>query len=342
MPGAVRGVQVGSYNAQVNNFYAPAPVMVVPSQVVTGAIPARPVGFQPRAALMDALAEVVGSDRVAVVCALTGQRGVGKTQLAATYARRRVEQKCPVVAWVNAERPESILAGLDALASALGLHREGEDAASGVARLVAELQTRVEPALVVFDNVTDPDHLVGYLPATGATRIILTSTQQSVRNLGQALPVDVYTPGEAIAFLRETTGWDDDAGAGVLASELGWLPLALAHAAAVIRTREITYPNCVRLIRNYPLPRYCTSSTSPVSTTRTAAPRRSCFPCTTRGSIPTPSSPASPVWSRCSHPMGFPVSCSAHSPRVIPPCWMIGFSIWLAGRSSPTPRVEAR
>ena len=44
-----------------------------------GAIPARPVGFQPRAALMDALAEVAGSDRVAVVCALTGQRGVGKT-----------------------------------------------------------------------------------------------------------------------------------------------------------------------------------------------------------------------------------------------------------------------
>jgi AAA domain len=335
-----QGVQVGSYNAQVNNFHAPAPVMVVPSQVVTGAIPARPVGFQPRAALMNALAEVVGSDRVAVVCALTGQRGVGKTQLAAAYARRRVEQKCPVVAWVNAERPESILAGLDALASALGLRREGEDAASGVARLVAELQTRVEPALVVFDNVTDPDHLVGYLPATGATRIILTSTQQSVRNLGQALPVDVYTPGEAIAFLRETTGWDDDTGAGVLAGELGWLPLALAHAAAVIRTREITYPNCVRLIRNYPLPRYL------IHQPGQHYPHGSAEAILL--SLHDAGFDTDPELARLAgvvallSPDGFPASCSVHSPRVIPPCWMIGFSVWLAGRSSPTPRVEAR
>jgi hypothetical protein len=116
---------------------------VVASQVVTSAIPARPPSFQSRAALMDALAKVVGSEGVAVVCALTGQRGVGKTQLAAAYARRRIEHECPVVAWVNAERPDLILGGLDALASALGLRREGEDAASGVARLLAELQTRV-------------------------------------------------------------------------------------------------------------------------------------------------------------------------------------------------------
>ena len=245
-------MQVGSYNTQVNYFSAPAPA----SQVVTGAIPAQPPSFQSRAALMDALAEGVGSDRVAVVCALTGQRGVGKTQLAAAYARRRVEQQCPVVAWVNAERPESILAGLEALASALGLRREGEDAVRGVARLLGELQTRIEPALVVFDNVTDPDDVAGYLPATGATQIILTSTQQSVRNLGQSVSVEVYTPAEAVGFLREASGLDDEVGAGALAAELGWLPLALAHAAGVIGARGITYSECGRLIRDYPLPRY--------------------------------------------------------------------------------------
>jgi hypothetical protein len=249
-------VQVGSNNTQVNNFYTPARVPVVASQVVTGAIPARPPGFQPRAALMEALAEMAGSDRAAVVCALTGQRGVGKTQLAAAYARQLVEQNCPLVAWVNAERADSILAGLDTLASALGLRWEGEDGASGVARLLAWLRARAEPALVVFDNVTNPDDVVGYLPATGATQIILTSTQHTVCNLGQAVPIDVYTPGEASAFLREATGLDDDTGAGVLAAELGCLPLALAHAAAVIRTRAITYPACVKLIRDSPLPRY--------------------------------------------------------------------------------------
>lgn len=252
-----QGVQVGSNNTQVN-FYAPASVAVVPNQVVTGAIPARPPSFQPRATLVDALAEVASSDRVAVVCALTGQRGVGKTQLAAAYARRQIEQKCPLVAWVNAGRPDLILAGLDALASALGLRQDGQDAASGVTRLLGELQTRAEPALVVFDNVTNPDDVAGYLPATGPTQIILPSTQQTVRNLGQTVPIDVYTPSEAITFLREATSLDDDAGAGELAAELGWLPLALAHAEAVIRAREITYPECMRLIRDYPLPRYLT------------------------------------------------------------------------------------
>src|SRR5437588_7782824 len=101
-----QGVQVGSNNTQVNNFYVPAPVAVVASQVVTGAIPARPPGFQPRAELLAELAEVVGSDRVAVVCALTGRRGGGKTRPAAAYARWGGGQNCPAGAWVTAERTD--------------------------------------------------------------------------------------------------------------------------------------------------------------------------------------------------------------------------------------------
>jgi hypothetical protein len=33
---------------------------------------------------------------------------------------------------------------------------------------------------------------------SGATHIIPTSTQQAVRNLGQTVPIDVYTPEETI------------------------------------------------------------------------------------------------------------------------------------------------
>jgi tetratricopeptide (TPR) repeat protein len=250
-----QGVQTGAHGTQYNT-YTIKPAPVVPAQVVCGAIPGRPVGFQPRGALLDELAAVAGSARVAVVCALTGQRGVGKTQLAAAYARRMIEEKCPLVAWVDAERPDTILSGLDAVATALGLRQEGEDATTGLARLMSHLQTRDEPALLVFDNVTNPDHVVGYLPATGPTQIIFTSTQQDVHNLGQTVAVEVYTHDEARDFLHTATGLADDVGAAELAEELGRLPLALTHAAAVIRARAIDYPTCAKLIRDFPLPKY--------------------------------------------------------------------------------------
>jgi hypothetical protein len=69
-----QAVQIGSNNTRVNYFSASATVAVAPSQVATGAIPAGPPSFQPRAAPMDRLAEVVSSDGVVVVCALT-ERG---------------------------------------------------------------------------------------------------------------------------------------------------------------------------------------------------------------------------------------------------------------------------
>ncbi|MGH3707340.1 MAG: tetratricopeptide repeat protein, partial [Pseudonocardiaceae bacterium] len=237
----------------------PEPVEPVVGQLVRGTIPAPPPGFQPRPELFAALSVAAESSPVAVLCALTGQRGVGKTQLAAAYARRRITERWPIVAWINAEHPDTILAGLDDLATAIGLRREGEDVATGIDRLRSWWPVRSEPALLVFDNLTDVDAVVGHLPAGGPTQVVITTTRAEVENLGRTVAVEVFTPVEAIEFLKLQTGLDDEAGAAELAQELGWLPLALTQAAAVIRARRLAcYAACLRLVGQFPLERYLT------------------------------------------------------------------------------------
>ena len=72
----------------------PEPVAVPrepePEPIVVGEIPREPPAFVDRATI-GRLADAAESGRAAVLCAVTGLRGVGKTQVAAAYARSRVE-----------------------------------------------------------------------------------------------------------------------------------------------------------------------------------------------------------------------------------------------------------
>jgi len=84
-------------------------VEVRAGQVVVGEIPRQPPAFVARETV-GRLAEAAG--QVAVVYAVTGLRGVGKTQVAAAYARARVREGWGLVGWVNAETRDTMLTGL--------------------------------------------------------------------------------------------------------------------------------------------------------------------------------------------------------------------------------------
>jgi hypothetical protein len=217
---------------------------------VVGEIPQEPVGFQPRAGLLAGLNGPGPSGRVVVVRALTGMRGVGKTHLAAEYARARLAERWRLVAWVNAEDNEQLLTGLVMVAATLGLEAGDREAAGRAVR--HWLETGGQRCLLVFDNATDPAVLRPFLPAAGAARVIITSNERSVGALGADVPVEVFTEPEGLAFLAQRTGSADTAGARLVAAELGYLPLALAQAAAVIAGQRLSYGTYLGRLRALP------------------------------------------------------------------------------------------
>ena len=220
--------------------------------VVVGDVPQQPPGFQPRA---DLLAELdTAGPGVAVVHAVTGMRGVGKTQLAAAYARAKLAEGWPLVAWVNAEDPTTLAGGLAAVAEAAGLAAAATSDPGSIVR--HWLEAGGDRHLIVFDNATNADILRRYLPAAGAARVLITSNRQSVAGLGARIGVTVFTRDEAVAFLAERTVLADTAGAEAVAAELGYLPLALAQAAAVIAAQHLPYGTYLDRLRGLPVDQY--------------------------------------------------------------------------------------
>jgi len=216
---------------------------------LVGDVPREPPGFQPRPGL---LAEL---DRPGVLALHTaaGVRGAGQTQLAAAYARARLAEGWRLVAWVNAGDTGTLMAGLAAVADAMRRPAEGTGQGHGDPGLVVRrrLEADGDRCLIVFDDVTDPDALRPFIPAGGAARVLITSQQES--DLGRTIPVGVFSAEEALAFLAGRTLLPDDAAAGAVAAELGYLPLALAQAAAVITSRREDYGTYLNRLRALPL-----------------------------------------------------------------------------------------
>ena len=209
-------------------------------QVVVGDIPAQRAGFQPRPAL---LAQLNPARQGPSVVVLTGTWGVGKTQLAAAYARARLAGGWRLIAWVNARDSESLLAGLAAVAEATALSDGGSrpglaDAGHALRRWLEADGSR---CLLVFDDAEDLGLLRPFLPSVGAARVLITVAREPAAELGASVPVDVFSAEEALALLDGRTGLADEAGASAVAAELGHLPLALDQAAAVIAGQHLAY-----------------------------------------------------------------------------------------------------
>jgi TIR domain/Tetratricopeptide repeat/NB-ARC domain len=190
-------------------------------------IPARNPEFTGRDQMLVALRELLtGGDR-AVVQALHGMGGVGKTQLATEYAWR-FAGAYELAWWVDAEQTGLIGDQFATLGEALGCLKP--DARTEAIRdaVLGELRERGR-WLLVFDNAQVPEDLTGWLPGGG--HVLITSRQHRWAGLAAPVEVDLLARDESVALLAGRVSGLAEGEAAGLAAELGDLPLGLAQAA---------------------------------------------------------------------------------------------------------------
>ncbi|WP_335976805.1 tetratricopeptide repeat protein [Streptomyces sp. CA2R106] len=183
---------------------------------------------------------------------LAGTGGVGKTQLAADYARTAWHGgEVDVLVWISASSRSAITAGY-AQAGVEVLAADPSDPDRAARAFLAWLEPKAgqQPCrwLIVLDDVADPADIRGWWPpASPHGRVLATTRRREAALTGagrRLVAVGSFTPQEAAAYVTAVLAAHDrheptDQITG-LAAGLGHLPLALAQAAAYIIDADLT------------------------------------------------------------------------------------------------------
>ncbi|MFI7119293.1 FxSxx-COOH system tetratricopeptide repeat protein [Amycolatopsis sp. NPDC049868] len=201
--------------------------------LIFGNVPPRNPNFTGRDELLDQLTKRLSSGTTAVLpSALHGLGGIGKTQMAAEYIYRHL-QDYDLVWWIDAAHTTQIRAGLTELASVLGLQGAAE-ASVAVPAVIEALRTGrpFRRWLLVFDAAESPETVLPFFPRNGPGEILITSRNSDWAGIARPLELAVFKREESVELLGRRGPEIDPADADELAEKLGDLPLAVEQAAA--------------------------------------------------------------------------------------------------------------
>jgi Tfp pilus assembly protein PilF len=191
-----------------------------------------------------------GAVAITQVHAIHGMGGVGKTQLAARYARHHRDDY-DMIWWLRAEQQPTLHADLAGLAVTLGL-ADAEADEQDMVRVAKGWLEHNGRWLLVFDNAPDPDAIAELLPEGDGGHVLITSRAHADWRALRARPLalDVWQRAESREFLRERTGEQDVSVLDAVAEALGDLPLALEQAAAYTNAKAITLTGYAERLRD--------------------------------------------------------------------------------------------
>jgi NB-ARC domain len=323
----------------VRELFVAAARGLVPAAEVLGAVrgarpqvwnvPARNPGFTGRDNLLAEVREQLLAGDRAVVQALHGMGGVGKTQLAAEYAHR-FAGTYGLAWWINAEQGGLIGDQVAALGLALGCVQAGAGTEAVRAAVLAELRHRGR-WLLVFDNAEDPTDVAPWLPGGGG-HVLITSRQRGWDEVAAPVEVDVLTRAESVAILQARVTELSGADADKLAAELGDLPLAIAQAAGFMAGTGMTADEFLVLLQTRA--GQLLAQGTPGSYPRSLAAATGLIAERLASTRPQPSWPAC---ARSWHPNRSRRACSPAPSASCPASWQPGLRTrWPGGRPWPS------
>lgn len=200
-------------------------------------IPTPPPNFVGREReLADISAALTLGGTAALVQAITGLGGVGKTRLALAYAHHHARDY-EVRWWLRAASLEQDLIDLG---RELGVVSRPDDIEHSTVETLAWLRDHRRWLLVV-DNADEPALIQGRLPLPAAGHIIITSRARAWRGVATAVEIQTLPRETSIDLLLRRSGSADGSHADAVAQILGDLPLALVQAAAFIEQTGCTF-----------------------------------------------------------------------------------------------------
>lgn len=175
--------------------------------------------------------------------AIYGLGGVGKTSLAIEYTHRFGRNYGGIV-WCAADTRTTLLT---VLASIVETSDSGQNLEKAARAGLRWIESQPRPWLLVYDNVDSPNTIRDFLPAS-ATRLLITSRFGDWGSWASSFHLDILPEASSIRFIQNRSGVFDETEAAILAHTVGYLPLALDHAAAYCKQTSTLPSDYARVV----------------------------------------------------------------------------------------------